>query len=722
VALRSSLNAAQQSLEFPQPDNASMKRTLAGNFVLLSQAVRDFTLDLSISRFQPEDVRILRNNIQSMLRGTMALRPYTTLFDEHQTQSNNTGTESIINVGNVVNENLDVKRMPSSTQALQLVTEVLVRPTAALLESTREAVSGGSAILMNISGLRNKLSPDKDRLPDLTILLHHLRTRMTEFDDADLSLIDHPSLPPTYSDHPEVVELFLFVHPVRQVADKVEAFLAKVVEIQGKERGLRIVAPSYPLKKSFFHANAQVRHDRGGLTAGSYFRTKRQLQKTMRELQSTAYIPLPRHYSTVNPDADADNRTRSFDGQIQQGTAEARQSVSESRTIRYRMWLVLHRLQGFEARFALKVAIVTTLLSIPAWLPQSNHWWNAVESWWAVVIVWLNMHPRAGGNLQDLTSRTLCVVVGSVWGALAYAASNGKPFVMAVFAAIFMIPMMHRFTQSSHPRSGLIGCISFTIISLSIYKQGGNPTAAFIAWTRGLTFLVGVVAAVVVNYLLWPFVARHELRKSLAMMMLYAAVLYRGVVAKYIYFSDGEEPRPQDLERSEMLEGRLREGFMRIRQLMELTRHEIVGHSSTCCYEMLTKPPASPGPIRRPSIQRPHRRMRTILRPSRRDPAIESLLPAVHARGDRAGQGNADLRPTGRRSGDSDEPVHLSGRPARRQAGAALPALGSRGEETAVGSDGAGGTRTGRCSQEAEAGQEQEVGGCVSVCLLVRLD
>lgn len=566
-----------------------MKRTLAWHFVNLSQAVRDFTLELTLSRFQPEDVRILRNLIQGMLRGSLALRPYTTLFEGDQRQSSQELHESIVNIGNLAYDNLDVKRIPSSAQAMQLVTAVLARPTGALLESTREAVSGGDAVLMDISGYRNKLSPDKKDLSAITGLLHRLRTRMTEFDDADLSLIDHPSLPPTYSDHPEVVELFLFVHPVRQVADKVEVFLEKVIEIQENKRGLRIVLPSYPLRKSFFRANKQVRHDRGGLTAGSYFRTKRQLEKTMRELQSTAYIPLSRQYSTVNPHlyTDGELRTRSFNGHIARNDREARQSVSETRTIRYRIWLILHRLQGFEARFALKVTIATTLLSIPAWLPQSNRWWNADESWWAVVVVWLNMHPRVGGNLQDLTSRTLCVVIGSLWGGLAYTAGNGNPFVMAAFAAIVMIPMMYRFTQSSHPRSGLIGCISFTIISLSIYKHGGSPTAAHIAWTRGLAFLVGVVAAVAVNYILWPFVARHELRKSLAMMMLYAAVLYRGVVAKYIYFADGEEPSPQDLERSEMLEGRLREGFVRIRQLMELTRHEIVSPFHTRCHETL---------------------------------------------------------------------------------------------------------------------------------------
>lgn len=140
--------------------------------------------------------------------------------------------------------------------------------------------------------------------------------------------------------------------------------------------------------------------------------------------------------------------------------------------------------------------------------------------------------------------------------------------MMAVFAVIYMIPMLYRYTQSPHPRSGIVGCVSFIVVSLSTKAENGLPSVAHIAWTRGLAFIVGVVAGVVVNWVLWPFVARHELRKALSSMMIYSSIIYRGVVAKYVYYEDGEEPGKKDIERSEMLEGRLREGFVRIRQLM----------------------------------------------------------------------------------------------------------------------------------------------------------
>lgn len=89
-----------------------------------------------------------------------------------------------------------------------------------------------------------------------------------------------------------------------------------------------------------------------------------------------------------------------------------------------------------------------------------------------------------------------------------------------------------------------------------------------LALTHGAAFVIGVVSAIVVNWILWPFVARHELRKSLSAMMLHSAIIYRGVVAKYIYYEDGEAPGRDDVAKSELLEGRLREGFVRIRQLM----------------------------------------------------------------------------------------------------------------------------------------------------------
>ena len=47
------------------------------------------------------------------------------------------------------------------------------------------------------------------------------------------------------------------------------------------------------------------------------------------------------------------------------------------------------------------------------------------------------------------------------------------------------------------------------------------------------------------------------------------------MVAKYIYYDDDDAPSEIDVTKSEVLEAQLREGFVRIRQLLALTAHEI---------------------------------------------------------------------------------------------------------------------------------------------------
>lgn len=461
-------------------------------------------------------------------------------------------------------------------ESLQIITQTLAEPTRSLIDAMISGVDCVDHVLMTIGGFG--VSPNSSsQYSDLSRKIEHLRTMMRALDSADASLLSNPRLPHIYSGRSEIVDIFLFVHPIRLAAEKIEFVVAKALEMQQQRARWKIHLPSYPWSKAFLRTNAQVRHDRGGLTAGFYFRSKTQLKTTMRDLHSNVYVPKPQSQAAENPSGTV-NRQVSVIGIYEEEKKMALQKpkVSHGVKFRYKSWEILHRLQGFESRFAFKITLATTLISIPAWLPQSRKWWNSSESWWAVVTVWTMMHPRVGGTFQDLAVRILCAVLGVIWAGLAFAADDGNPYVMATFAAFFMVPMLYRFTQSSHPRSGAVGCISFTVISLSAYANDGEPNIIKITWTRGLAFVVGVVAAVTVNWILWPFVARHELRKSLSTMILHLSLLYRAVVAKYIYFNEGKEPGPEDIAKSEMLEGRLREGFVRMRQLKELTQHEIV--------------------------------------------------------------------------------------------------------------------------------------------------
>ena len=594
VSLHNAFGVMQEGLVLPQPDNLYLHRNLAWTFVSLSQAHRDLVLDISITRFKPKDVESLRNLMQAVIRSFLSMKMETHLFDRfEQSQISKQGADGLphgrpanVEVTQTPGEGLtgskpnspaesplggrdafidvdessigakkrpSIFRTGSEERAVKLIVGKLADPVSQLLSCMRASLARCDAVLMDMSGYRKYLGPPDDVSSDILGTLIELRQSMLAYDEAEESLMDNPALPPTYSNHPEVVELFLFVHPIRQAATSTEALLVKVMEMQQQKRGWRIYLPSYPFHKALQRTNAQVRHDRGGLTAGFYFRSQTELARTMKGM-ANVYKPLPRQQK---PGEDTDPK-RDFTRTDTIGKYEEEEDLSmnldskasKQQRIRYRIWLVLHRLQGFETRFALKVAVTTSLLSIPAWLSSSQGWWNQNESWWAVVMVWIMSHPRVGGNFQDLITRAFCGVLGAVWGGLTYGADDGNPYVMAIFAAIYMLPMIYRFTQSSHPRSGIVGCVSFVVVSLDAKAAEGLPSVIQIAWTRGLAFAIGVAAAVTVNWIIWPFVARHELRKALSSMLIYSSIIYRGVVAKYVYYEEGKEPGKEDIERS----------------------------------------------------------------------------------------------------------------------------------------------------------------------------
>ncbi|KAI1441135.1 hypothetical protein F5Y02DRAFT_411002 [Annulohypoxylon stygium] len=573
VALHQAFAVMLDGLGLTRLESIRTRRRLTQTFVSMSQAYRDLVIDFSITLFDPKDVLELRNLIQGVIRALLSLNSETRVLDglddlslHRLSRDRPILDEFVVNM----DENPRVSGTEEGRRLAKFVASNLAEPTEKILLSMESALRSCDAVLMDMCGHRQYLGPPKDVSSDIPGSLVKLRKHVIAFSNCQDSVLASDNLPSTYADSPEVVKLFTYCRPVHQAATAIEALLVKVNQMQQRRPNhLKFHWPSYPFWKALHRTNAQVRHDRGGVTAGSYFKSFNDIAVIIQKIKSRDFQPLPRKSEeSTDKDHDTSYATMTAD------ELEDEWSTNTNHT-RHRVWGVLHRLQGFETRFGLKTAAITSLLSIPAWLPDAHGWWDGYEVWWAVVMAWLMMGPRTGGNIQDLFTRALCAVLGSLWAGLSYAAGNGNPYVIAVFAVIFMLPMIYRYTQSAHPRSGLVGCISFTVVSLSEVAAQGQPSPATIAATHGAAMVIGVVASVVVNWVLWPFVARHDLRKAVASMMFYCSIVYRSIVSRYVYYEEGDEPTKEDIRSSEVLEGRLREGFVRLRQLLGLTRHEI---------------------------------------------------------------------------------------------------------------------------------------------------
>ncbi|PWW76035.1 hypothetical protein C7212DRAFT_195184 [Tuber magnatum] len=536
AALHKAVISAMGGLVLPRPYSPATHQSMNLQLVNLSEAIRDMRGEIVISYLRPDDAEQLRNLMQAVIRDIMAIKPDGNLFEGQSSHEAGAGEgvgqarhSIVIEIEPPGVRSAGASSLASSTEDyLKIVRDTMEVPARELINAMTEALLGCDKELMSYAGYKKLLGSFEDyRGISLGSSRDRLRAAMRVFDESDISLIDHQNLPSAYSAHPELVEMFLFIHPLRQTADSVGNLADNVLRVVGTRRRKRIFLPSYPLQKALYRTNPQVRHDRGGLTAGYYFRSKQNIEKAMETYQGKSFIPSP-----MSPVAGG--------GWAPETEPKAMSShppaTAEPRTLRYRAWRVVHRFQQWETRFAFKVVFVTIVLSIPAWVESSRVWYLGNECWWSVIAAWFMMHPRVGGNAQDLITRSITAAVGSVWAGLGHAAGGGNPFVLAVFTAIFMIPCMFRFTSSSHPRSGLMGCISYSVVSLSARTLHGStmdiPSPAKIAWTRGVSLIVGIVSAVVVNWVIWPFVARHELRKSLSFMMLNLGISYRGVVAR----------------------------------------------------------------------------------------------------------------------------------------------------------------------------------------------
>ncbi|XXG95834.1 Zinc finger protein containing five transmembrane domains [Hypoxylon texense] len=555
-------------------ESTRTRRQLTQTFVSMSQAYRDLVIDFSITLFDPKDVQTLRNLIQGIIRALLSLNSESMMFDKQADKLLDSASRDRPILDEFVVDMDEKLRMPISDEERKMIKFVvgnLVEPTEQLLLAMKSALQSCDAVLMEMCGHRQYLGPPKDVSDDILGSLVKLRKRIMAFSNCQDSVLASDTLPQIYAESSEVVKLFAYCRPVHQAATAIEALLVKVNEMQQRRPTYpKFHLPSYPFWKALHRTNAQVRHDRGGVTAGSYFKSFSDIAVIIQKIKAREFQPLPK---------DNDEKPSKEEHDTSYATMTADELEDEwsikKNYVRHEIWGILHRLQGFETRFGLKTAAITSLLSIPAWLPQNHGWWDSYEVWWGVVMAWLIMGPRTGGNIQDLFTRALCAFLGSLWAGLSYAAGDGNRYVIAVFAVIYMLPMLYRYTQSTHPRSGLVGCISFTVVSLAEVTAEGKPSPATVAATHGVAMIVGVVASIIVNWVLWPFVARHDLRKAVATMLFYSSIVYRSIVSRYVYYEVGNEPTKEDIQASEILEGRLREGFVRLRQLLGLTRHEI---------------------------------------------------------------------------------------------------------------------------------------------------
>lgn len=504
------------------------KDGISAKSLQLSEAFREFCNEVTITTASTEDLLCIRNSTQIVISRLRAVTPPFSLA---------------------------MPGSPNAVDGLSIIRKMFSRPA----KSTKKAISEALDAVISFSTYLRK-GPSSSKQQQLSSLIEareKLEQAMEDMADQ-YNLIASQRHFQRSLHVQEVLDVLLHLYYMGETSRAVVEMLRAYEEVCQHGRKWKLNFPSYPFRRAVRCTTAQVTHDRGGQTSSYFYRTKKDVDDifaTIDTANSSRKPEIPRQNYVNKP------------------------LIYEETGKLHEFWQVIHRFQDFEARFAFKAAVSVALVSLPAWIASSRGWYGEYCVWFSVYTAYIGFHPRVAGNLNDVSVRTLAVIAGSIWGGLAMRARHGNPYVLAVFSAIFMIPAIYRFIGTLHPRSGLLACASFTLVSLSMYSppyEDEIPVNIFTGtWTRLVSLECGMVITVLLNWLFWPFVARTEVRKSVASLLTHISQSYLIVADRYLYRDKDDMPTEFTLQLGEIREARLLQSLHAAIELLHTTKHEM---------------------------------------------------------------------------------------------------------------------------------------------------
>ncbi|KAK9704585.1 hypothetical protein K7432_010102 [Basidiobolus ranarum] len=214
-------------------------------------------------------------------------------------------------------------------------------------------------------------------------------------------------------------------------------------------------------------------------------------------------------------------------------------------------WKFFSWFRTFEAKFALKTAIATTLLMLPAFHDEWRSTYYGYRGEWALISLGVAMVPSVGGSNMIGMYRLLGTFFGGIFSYGVYALFPAYGPVMAAIVFLFAIPCYYIILYTKHPLGAQFSLLTLANILLNGYAPAkGEPPhdIGTLAFKRVLAVSTGVIFGLIFTNYVWPYEARVELRKELSQFFLRISELYHKLVA--MYSSEDNESNGDTLEGS----------------------------------------------------------------------------------------------------------------------------------------------------------------------------
>ncbi|KAI1318894.1 hypothetical protein EDD11_005528 [Mortierella claussenii] len=226
-------------------------------------------------------------------------------------------------------------------------------------------------------------------------------------------------------------------------------------------------------------------------------------------------------------------------------------SVNKPKTLRYRFWEFLQPFKSEDLKFGFKMAVALTFIGLWSWLQWNSSALATDRGQWAMMTVMAVLSPTVGATFSVCAMRIAGTLVGTLWAMLTYLALPKDPYVICAMMIVIAFAGAFLILESAHPKLGIIMLLSYSSITFIMYEGRTSETIYQVCYKRAITVIIGIIVSVIMNSLLWPILARRELRKEIAILIGRQGVLFAELVSKFLLEDPHDQRQPQQQQQRE---------------------------------------------------------------------------------------------------------------------------------------------------------------------------
>ncbi|RFU27987.1 hypothetical protein B7463_g8350, partial [Scytalidium lignicola] len=411
-----------------------------------------------------------------------------------------------------------------SVEHFAAIQKVLSKPDSLQKSTSREEM------LQAYNDTIRELKNHRDKFIDLTS--QRLREPHDHlFNDNGHLRIEEDHFPPLSG----LMWVLLFEERLLQLVDALDKLLSRIIDLESRRTKVRLWLPNRLM----------------GLVRWIFRSEGPESSIPEAEKDSTEPVISRTDSTQINQEGKKDGKQdrKSVHAQLtSMRTPNSRQRSQPSQIL----LKITHWFASTEGIFALRVLVVTLVLTVPAVIRSSAGFYYREKGLWAVIMAQLSMVPYTGELFYGVIVRIVGTIIGGVVGMVAWyiGAGNGSgnPYGMAAIMAVVIVMFMwcRLFSPPTIMPAGIMmAATAYLVVAYgwvdTHVPSYGNPGVGYsVFWRRLVLVFVGFGTAVIVNFLPRPPSANRHYRRVLAESL-------AGVRDRYALFASNWADPPPDL-------------------------------------------------------------------------------------------------------------------------------------------------------------------------------